>query len=145
MKKDINKKIIIGFSIGDYNSIGPEIFLKSFSSTNLFKNCIPIIFCEESILDYYKKKFKINIKIKALENLDSIKDQKCIYTFSSKRKEIIPKPGEINKDAGNYAIKSLNVIDDKNSGEPRLSHRIDLSTGMYNGRQILKPKNKTNN
>ena len=108
MKKDINKKIIIGFSIGDYNSIGPEIFLKSFSSTNLFKNCIPIIFCEESILDYYKKKFKINIKIKALENFDSIKDQKCIYTFSSKRKEIIPKPGEINKDAGNYAIKSLN-------------------------------------
>ena len=87
MKKDINKKIIIGFSIGDYNSIGPEIFLKSFSSTNLFKNCIPIIFCEESILDYYKKKFKINIKIKALEDFDSIKDQKCIYTFSSKRKE----------------------------------------------------------
>ena len=110
MKKDINKKIIIGFSIGDYNSIGPEIFLKSFSSTNLFKNCIPIIFCEESILEYYKKKFKINIKIKALENLDSIKDQKCIYTFSSKRKEIIPKPGEINKDAGNYAIKSLNDL-----------------------------------
>ena len=108
MKKDINKKIIIGFSIGDYNSISPEIFLKSFSSTNLFKNCIPIIFCEESILDYYKKKFKINIKIKALENFDSIKDQKCIYTFSSKRKKIIPKPGEINKDAGNYAIKSLN-------------------------------------
>ena len=42
-----------------------------------------------------------------------------------------------------HAIKSLNVIEDKDSGEPRLSHRIDLSTGMYNGRQILKPKNKT--
>ena len=34
-------------------------------------------------------------------------------------------------------------IEDKDSGEPRLSHRIDKSTGMYNGRQILKPKTKS--
>ena len=38
------------------------------------------------------------------------------------------------------AINSLNIIEDKNSGEPRLSHRMDLSTGMYNGRQIIKKK-----
>ncbi len=31
-------------------------------------------------------------------------------------------------------------VEDKDSGEPRISHRIDLSTGMYNGRQILKQK-----
>ena len=36
------------------------------------------------------------------------------------------------------AIKLINLIDDKDSGEPRISHRIDISTGMYNGRQILK-------
>ena len=36
------------------------------------------------------------------------------------------------------AIKLINLIDDKESGEPRISHRIDISTGMYNGRQILK-------
>jgi len=33
-----------------------------------------------------------------------------------------------------------NIIQDKESGEPRISHRIDLSTGMYNGRQIFKKK-----
>ena len=38
------------------------------------------------------------------------------------------------------AIKGLNIVEDKESGEPRLSHRIDLSTGMYNGRQVLKQK-----
>ena len=38
------------------------------------------------------------------------------------------------------SLKKINVIEDKESGEPRLSHRIDLSTGMYNGKQILKPK-----
>ena len=38
------------------------------------------------------------------------------------------------------SISDLNIIEDKDSGEPRISHRIDLSTGMYNGRQILKQK-----
>ena len=40
------------------------------------------------------------------------------------------------------SIKNINIIFDKESGEPRLSHKIDISTGMYKGRQILKKKNK---
>ena len=35
------------------------------------------------------------------------------------------------------SIKLLNIIEDKESGEPRLSHRLDLSTGIYNGKQII--------
>ena len=35
------------------------------------------------------------------------------------------------------------TVYDKESGEPRLSHRIDKSTGMYNGRHILKQKTKS--
>ena len=38
------------------------------------------------------------------------------------------------------ALKSINIIEDKESGEPRISHRLDLSTGIYNGRQIIKKK-----
>ena len=38
------------------------------------------------------------------------------------------------------ALKSINIIEDKESGEPRVSHRLDLSTGIYNGRQIIKKK-----
>ena len=40
------------------------------------------------------------------------------------------------------SLKKINVILDKDSGDPRLSHRIDLSTGMYKGREILKKKTK---
>ena len=39
-------------------------------------------------------------------------------------------------------ISQLNIIEDKNSGEPRLSHHIDISTGMYNGKKILIKKEK---
>ena len=43
------------------------------------------------------------------------------------------------------SLKKINVILDKDSGEPRLSHKMDLSTGMYKGREILKKKTKVNN
>jgi len=37
-------------------------------------------------------------------------------------------------------IKDSNVIEDKKSGEFRLSHHVDLKTGFYNGRQVFEPK-----
>jgi len=38
------------------------------------------------------------------------------------------------------SIKLINIIEDKESGEPRLSHKLDLSTGMYNNKQIIRKK-----
>ena len=38
------------------------------------------------------------------------------------------------------SISKINVVEDKDSGEPRISHRIDLSTGIYNGKQIIVKK-----
>ena len=37
-------------------------------------------------------------------------------------------------------ISSINIIEDKKSGEYRLSHHLDLKTGIYNGKQVLEPK-----
>ena len=34
-------------------------------------------------------------------------------------------------------FSTKNVIEDKKSGEYRLSHHLDLKTGFYKGRQIL--------
>ena len=42
-------------------------------------------------------------------------------------------------------ISQLNIIIDKDSGEPRLPHRIDISTGMYKGKPILIKKEKPDN
>jgi len=38
------------------------------------------------------------------------------------------------------ALKNPSYVEDKNSGELRRPHHIDLKTGMYRGRQILEPK-----
>jgi len=49
-------------------------------------------------------------------------------------------PSKRNMRRSHDSISYINIIEDKDSGEPRVSHRIDMSTGMYNGRQILKQK-----
>jgi large subunit ribosomal protein L32 len=38
------------------------------------------------------------------------------------------------------ALKRPTYVEDKDSGELRRPHHIDLKTGMYKGRQVLKPK-----
>ena len=38
------------------------------------------------------------------------------------------------------ALKQAAYVEDKDSGELRRPHHVDLKTGMYRGRQILKAK-----
>ena len=40
-----------------------------------------------------------------------------------------------------HKLSSVNIIEDKKTGEYRLSHHLDLKTGFYKGRQVLDPKN----
>ena len=42
-----------------------------------------------------------------------------------------------------HSLNLINIINDKDSGEPRISHRLDKSTGVYNGRQVLNKKEST--
>ena len=39
-----------------------------------------------------------------------------------------------------HKIRNINIIEDKKSGEFRLSHHVDLKTGLYNGRHVFEPK-----
>ena len=38
------------------------------------------------------------------------------------------------------ALKAPSYVEDKDSGELRRPHHVDLKTGMYRGRQVLKVK-----
>ena len=42
--------------------------------------------------------------------------------------------------AQNMKFKTINIVEDKKSGEYKLPHHLDLKTGMYRGRQVLDPK-----
>ena len=36
-----------------------------------------------------------------------------------------------------HKLTTVNIIEDKKSGEYKLSHHVDLKTGYYNGKKIL--------
>ena len=36
-----------------------------------------------------------------------------------------------------HKLSSINIIEDKKTGEHRLSHHVDLKSGFYNGKKIL--------
>ena len=42
-----------------------------------------------------------------------------------------------NKRRSHHRITNVNVIEDKKSGEYRLSHHVDLKTALYNGKKVL--------
>ena len=46
-------------------------------------------------------------------------------------------PSKRNMRRSHHRVKPLNIIEDKKSGEYRLSHHIDLKTGYYNEKKIL--------
>ena len=45
-----------------------------------------------------------------------------------------------NKRRSHHKVKPPNSIEDKKTGEFRLSHHVDLKTGIYKGRQVFEPK-----
>ena len=51
-----------------------------------------------------------------------------------KRKTTVSKR---NKRRSHHRISNVNVVEDKKTGEYRVSHHIDLKTGFYNGKKIL--------
>ncbi len=42
-----------------------------------------------------------------------------------------------NKRRSHHRVAAVNILEDKKSGEYRLSHHIDLKSGYYNGKKIL--------
>jgi len=46
-------------------------------------------------------------------------------------------PSKRNMRRSHHRVKPVNIVEDKKSGEYRLSHHVDLKTGYYNGKKIL--------
>ena len=42
-----------------------------------------------------------------------------------------------NQRRSHHRVSPVNIIEDKKSGEYKLSHHVDLKSGYYNGKKIL--------
>ena len=50
-----NRKIRVGISIGDYNGIGLEVIIKTFSDARMMDVCTPIVYGNLNLVNAYKK------------------------------------------------------------------------------------------
>ena len=50
--------------------------------------------------------------------------------------------GHTRNRRSHHALKNINIVKDKESGNLRLPHRLDEKTGMYRGKRIFTPKTK---
>ena len=56
------------------------------------------------------------------------------------KKKVSPSRRDMRR--AHHALDVPNVVEDKQTGEYRRSHHIDLKTGMYRGRQVIVQKSK---
>jgi large subunit ribosomal protein L32 len=45
-----------------------------------------------------------------------------------------------NQRRAHHALKTENWVEDQHTGEPVRRHHIDMSTGMYKGRQVIEDR-----
>jgi len=103
----MNKLPIIGFTIGDINSIAPEVVIKTLSDLRICEYCTPVIYSSPKVIGFWKKiignnDFFVNI-IKTTEHVNT----KKINLIPCWDEEVEIKIGEANEIGGKYAFKSL--------------------------------------
>lgn len=52
--KKSEKMVRLGISIGDFNGIGPEVILKTFSDERILQVCTPVVYGSTKVLSYHK-------------------------------------------------------------------------------------------
>lgn len=104
----LNKdKPVIGVTIGDYNGIGPEIIMKTFSDNRISKFCTPIIFGSVKIFSKYRKILNIeNFNYQSVNANTPIHYKKTnIVNCWDDNLEV--RVGEIQQEAGRCAFLAL--------------------------------------
>ena len=101
-----SEKIKLGISIGDFNGIGIEIILKTFSDKRMLDFCTPIIFASTKLVTNYQKQTNSNVQFNGIKDLENAIEGK-INILSLWKEEIELKIGEPTKLSGEYAFKSL--------------------------------------
>ncbi|WP_111598643.1 4-hydroxythreonine-4-phosphate dehydrogenase PdxA [Chitinophaga skermanii] len=104
-----NNKPVIGITIGDINSIGAEIIIKTFVDNRMLELCTPVIFASNKTINFYRKLLNENNF-----NYQSIKDftrlnTKQVSVYNCWEEEVQITPGQLNEVGGKYAARSLEV------------------------------------
>ncbi len=100
-------RIKIGISIGDINSISPEIIIKTFKDERMFKYCTPIIYGSSRVMSYHRKvlqeeDFSYNI----IDSVERAKSGVC-NVLNCWTEDISITIGRPNPAIGKFALRAI--------------------------------------
>ena len=100
-------KPVIGISIGDYNGIGPEIIMKTFMDSRIFKLCTPVLYGSGRVMNFYKRQYNIeDFHYHVIKDF-SEKHNRRLNVINCWEDEILIEPGKETQQAGRAAFLSL--------------------------------------
>ena len=105
----IYKKPVIGFTCGDLNGIGLELIIKSLSDNRLIDFCIPVVFANNKVINFYRKTIpETNFSYSNIKDFTKV-NPKQANIFNCWEEDVVITPGELTDTAGKYATISLEM------------------------------------
>lgn len=102
-----DKKPVVGITCGDLNGVGPEIIIKTLSDSRINDFCVPVVFGNNRIFNFYRKILQdYNLNFTIVKDLSKL-NPKQLNILNCWNEEVQIKPGELNPIGGSYAVKSL--------------------------------------
>lgn len=109
INKDIEKKIRLGITHGDFNGIGYEVIIKSLADNRILDLFTPVVYGLSRVMSYNRKNLDINtFNFNTIQNAASIRNNK-VNLINLVDEEIKIEYGKSNSNAGKYAHMALNI------------------------------------
>jgi 4-hydroxythreonine-4-phosphate dehydrogenase len=107
MTTPIQNRPVIGFTTGDINGIGIELFIKAFSDNRLLEICTPVIFASNKVINFYRKSNpEGSFNYQSVKELNRL-NHRQVNVFQCWEEEVAITPGQLNETGGKYAVRSL--------------------------------------
>ncbi len=117
--EEINKPVI-AITIGDVNSIAPEVIIKALEDNRIIKMMTPVVYGSGKILSYYRKALNIkDFNYFQLKKIEELSDKK-LNVLNLWEETINITMGESTSEGGKYAFLSI-----KHAVEDALAGKID--------------------
>ncbi|MBL7899857.1 MAG: 4-hydroxythreonine-4-phosphate dehydrogenase PdxA, partial [Crocinitomicaceae bacterium] len=102
-----NKPIRVGITVGDINSIGIEVIIKTLNDPMVYANSVPVIYGSSKTISFHKKALnQLEFNYLVIKDATEAKPKK-INLINCWDEEVNIVLGEKNANGGKYALKSL--------------------------------------
>jgi 4-hydroxythreonine-4-phosphate dehydrogenase len=105
----MDRKPIVGITLGDYNGIGPEVIIKTLEDERLYRFCTVVVYGQKNVISYYTKLLKIqNFNIQETQDTSNL-NPKIPNIINVWKEQANVQPGIAHSDAGARALECLNA------------------------------------